>query len=100
MYDDQLDAPEQQIFETDIAPTVWDETDPYDTMTLYEWVDEFNANACCSSSHEAARNMCGCGGSAELPYGVSRVIKQYFEDAEQSWADNRAEELYRLDYAG
>lgn len=43
-------------------------------MTLAEWLDEFHANACCPDSVTAARRLCGCGGSAQIPSGVSRVI--------------------------
>lgn len=68
------------IFETDIAPYSWEETNPYDSLTLEEWVDEFNANACCPNSWTAANRMCGCGGSGQLPSGVSRVITALFEE--------------------
>ncbi len=39
-----------------------------------EWWDEFNANACCPDAVTAARRLCGCGGSASLPYGISRLL--------------------------
>ena len=44
------------------------------TMTYEEWWAEFNANACCPDSIIAARRLCGCGGSAELPRGISRLL--------------------------
>ena len=49
-------------------------------LTLDEWLDEFYSNACCADSFTAARNLCGCGGSASLPSGVSRIIREAVED--------------------
>lgn len=89
------DSREDLIFETDIAPSVWDETDPHDTLTLDEWLLEFESNICCPNSYTAAHRMCGCGGSGELPANVSRIIRERFEEAEEAWmeiqAENRAE---------
>lgn len=43
-------------------------------LTAEEWWREFHANACCPDSITAARTFCGCGGSAQLPSGVSRLL--------------------------
>ncbi len=43
-------------------------------MTYEEWWAEFNSNACCPDAHTAALRMCGCGGSAALPSGISRLL--------------------------
>lgn len=45
-----------------------------DTMTYQEWWDEFHANACCPDASTAARTLCGCGGSAQIPTGISRLL--------------------------
>ena len=45
-----------------------------DCMTAEEWWDEFYANVCCPNSSVAAARLCGCGGSGELPRGVSRLL--------------------------
>ncbi|AHJ88596.1 hypothetical protein Jolie1_096 [Mycobacterium phage Julie1] len=45
-----------------------------DCLTWAEWWDEFHANACCPNSSVAAARLCGCGGSGELPSGVSRLL--------------------------
>lgn len=44
------------------------------TMTYEEWWDEFRANACCPDPITAARRLCGCGGSAAVPNGISRLL--------------------------
>lgn len=56
-----------------------DQFDPDELLTLDEWIEEFEANACCPDRWTAARMLCGCGGSAELPSGVSRLIREAFE---------------------
>ncbi|QHB37304.1 hypothetical protein I5G58_gp002 [Mycobacterium phage BirdsNest] len=43
-------------------------------LTAEEWWDEFNSNACCPDSIVAARRLCGCGGSAAIPAGISRLL--------------------------
>lgn len=43
-------------------------------LTADEWRDEFFANACCPDAVTAARMLCGCGGSARIPTGVSRLL--------------------------
>ncbi|AGT12997.1 hypothetical protein KAYACHO_93 [Mycobacterium phage KayaCho] len=43
-------------------------------LTWSEWWDEFHANACCPDAIYAARTLCGCGGSAQVPSGVSRLL--------------------------
>lgn len=45
-----------------------------DTMTYEEWWAEFNANACCPDAATAAHRLCGCGGSAAVPAGISRLL--------------------------
>lgn len=45
-----------------------------ETMTAAEWWTEFYANACCPSRIAAARNNCACGGSAEVPMTISRLL--------------------------
>lgn len=45
-----------------------------DCLTLEEWWAEFNSNACCPDSIIAARTFCGCGGSAQIPTGISRLL--------------------------
>jgi hypothetical protein len=45
-----------------------------DTMTAQQWWDEFKANACCPDAVTAARRFCGCGGSAQVPTGISRLL--------------------------
>ncbi|QHB37838.1 hypothetical protein I5G63_gp098 [Mycobacterium phage Imvubu] len=45
-----------------------------EAMTREEWWDEFHANACCPSPEYAARTLCGCGGSARIPTGISRLL--------------------------
>lgn len=45
-----------------------------DTMTFDEWWEEFNANACCPDAVTAAQRLCGCGGSAAVPAGISRLL--------------------------
>ena len=45
-----------------------------DALTAEEWWAEFNANACCPDSIVAARRLCGCGGSARIPSGISRLL--------------------------
>ena len=42
--------------------------------TAEEWWDEFYANACCPNSSVAAARLCGCGGSAGVPTGISRLL--------------------------
>lgn len=58
------------ITETDIHR----HEDIEDTTTYEEWWDEFNANACCPDATTAARRLCGCGGSAAVPFGISRLL--------------------------
>ena len=43
-------------------------------LTAEEWWDEFRANACCPDSITAARTFCGCGGSGQVPTGISRLL--------------------------
>lgn len=45
-----------------------------DALTAEEWWAEFRANACCPSASYAARTLCGCGGSAQIPSGISRLL--------------------------
>jgi len=45
-----------------------------EALTAEQWWAEFQANACCPSRIVAARRLCGCGGSAALPVGVSRLL--------------------------
>lgn len=45
-----------------------------DCMTFAEWWAEFNSNACCPDPIYAARTLCGCGGSARIPSGISRLL--------------------------
>lgn len=45
-----------------------------DAMTAEQWWAEFHANACCPTREHAARTMCGCGGSAAIPTGISRLL--------------------------
>lgn len=59
---------------------VMDEYEWEDALSLGEWIAEFESNACCSDYPTAARRMCGCGGSAQLPQGVSRIIRSYYDD--------------------
>jgi hypothetical protein len=49
------------------------ETDD-ETMTAAEWWAEFYANACCPDRITAARNDCACGGSAQVPSTISRLL--------------------------
>lgn len=44
-------------------------------MTYEEWWAEWESNACCPDSVTAARRLCGCGGSAQVPFGISRLLK-------------------------
>ena len=44
------------------------------TLTAEQWWAEFYSNACCSSRAVAARWDCGCGGSAEVPMTISRLL--------------------------
>ena len=39
-----------------------------------EWWAEFDANACCPDAPTAAARFCGCGGSAQIPTGISRLL--------------------------
>lgn len=39
-----------------------------------EWWAEFRSNACCPDATTAARRLCGCGGSARIPTGISRLL--------------------------
>lgn len=48
-------------------------------MTAAEWWEEFHANACCPNSSVAARTLCGCGGSGEVPTGISRLLLEEVE---------------------
>jgi len=41
-----------------------------DLMTYEEWWSEFNANACCKFRN----SYCACGGSAQIPSGLSRFL--------------------------
>lgn len=45
-----------------------------DCLTFAEWWENFHANACCPDSIYAARTFCGCGGSAQIPSGISRLL--------------------------
>lgn len=45
-----------------------------DALTYEEWWAEFDANACCPNPQYAARTLCGCGGSAAIPTGISRLL--------------------------
>lgn len=51
-----------------------------DCLTADEWWREFHANACCPSRRVAAARLCGCGGSGELPAGISRLLTNETED--------------------
>lgn len=63
---------EVRITELDI------DTRPFDAdaeaLTATQWWDRFEANSCCSDRVVAARNFCGCGGSAAEPTGISRLL--------------------------
>ena len=43
-------------------------------LTAEEWREEFIANICCPNPSVAAARFCGCGGSGQLPTGVSRLL--------------------------
>lgn len=45
-----------------------------DCLTAEEWWAEHRATACCPDPGTAARTMCGCGGSAAVPPGISRAL--------------------------
>lgn len=45
-----------------------------DCLTWAEWWAEFDSNACCPDAIYAARTLCGCGGSARIPSGISRLL--------------------------
>ncbi|UXE04465.1 hypothetical protein SEA_FUNSIZED_94 [Mycobacterium phage Funsized] len=49
-------------------------------MTADEWWAEFHANACCPDATTAARRMCGCRGSAQIPAGLSRLLHNHEGD--------------------
>ena len=46
-------------------------------LTAEEWWAEFHANACCANRSIAAARLCGCGGSAQLPSGISRMLFEH-----------------------
>lgn len=55
------------ITETDIAgPNLAEVFE--DALTWAQWWAEYDANACCTSIHTAARYRCGCRGSAAFDY--------------------------------
>ena len=43
-------------------------------VTAEEWWEHFRAESCCASPGAAAARLCGCGGSAQLPSGISRLL--------------------------
>ena len=45
-----------------------------DALTREEWWAEWASNACCPSSWVAAQRLCGCGGSAAAPTGISHLL--------------------------
>lgn len=49
-------------------------------LTAEEWRAEFESNACCPNSSVAAARFCGCGGSAEIPTGISRLLTHNHEE--------------------
>jgi hypothetical protein len=45
-------------------------------MSFAEMLKDYQDNACCSSPSAARANMCGCGGSGEMP----EALRKYLED--------------------
>jgi hypothetical protein len=50
-----------------------------DALPAAEWWAEWQANACCPNSSVAAARFCGCGGSGEVPSGISRLLTEGFD---------------------
>ena len=54
---------------------MYDSRECFDTaLTEQEWWETFHANACCPNASVAAANLCGCGGSGQIPRGISRLL--------------------------
>jgi hypothetical protein len=61
-----------RITERDVDTRPVDHDD--ELVTADEWWEDFRANACCGSAREAASRLCDCGGSGEIPSGISRLL--------------------------
>jgi hypothetical protein len=66
-----------RITENDIDTRPFDHDD---TMTAEQWWAEFYANACCPNPRTAARTGCACGGSAQVPMTISRLLMKNHDE--------------------